>query len=733
MDWNSLLDDLWNYGASDPKELEAKIRSCLKGHSTESFLGEISRHIAQGQHDTARQSLTDFLALHPSAESIRRRLELILLFKKHHLPQPISIKSKQRSKELLIQEVNVLVAASKLQAAEALLLEAIETIEDPDYLNLLGRVYRLQRKPIAAAEALQKGLQLQRQQQAFIETPHEESELPTDDDLAFLNSTAENLSSFDTASSPEVKALGDSVDESLSYIQQTASIYPSLDSGTWWDKAKTASNPSVPGEETEPGEATTLPERINGSTDNTTADNQASQSVTDRPILKLNRTRKDKAPQEDDTVRVSSKAGRTFSIPASAEPEKLEPVTNVNKKTISPAHPAASAISAPAFRADDDQESEQLAETFVSITWPEPIIPEVIKAEEEQGLGEDEPADEYDIYLQDGLSDFDTGDYQATQPHLDDLDDEFAAYAFDPDEVFDNDTGDTAEPDDGLPDRITREERALQKAAELVLLVGWPRSTVPLIQQIFIMSGWGATRLALEREIDKGITPEELILAAHIKAIWAENDIYWIAFNRSGSSQLSHQALSWPNALQIVRSFDSLPQVEEIEFFLEEIFTSWYENPTLRRAFKAFARYLWFRFSDLDGCLPANQPFDFCSPQDLPLEEYSDLGLYDVLDIEETAALRYYGVFQTKHPLDSSCYFSDLPIMREEEYEARAALIAKLEKKHEIQKAIESKTSDEVDQESIDISKDDAYEYLPQWSPNPLEPALHPKPSRPSN
>ena len=680
MDWNSLLDDLWNYAASHPKELETKIRSCLKGHSSESFLGEISRHIAQGQHDTARQSLTDFLALHPSAESIRRRLELILLFKKHHLPKPIVIKSKERSKELLIQEVNVLVAASKLQAAETLLLEAIETIEDPDYLNLLGQVYRLQRKPIAAAKALQKGLQLQRQQQAFIEIPREESELPTDDDLAFLNSTTEDLSSFDKASSPEAKALGGSVDESLSYIQQTASIYPSLDSDSWWDKAKTPSNPLVHGEEPEPSEETTLPERINSSTDNTTADNHASQPVTDRPILRLNRTRKDKAPQEDDTVCVSSKAGGTFLILASAEPEKLEPVTNVNEKTISPDHHAAYAISAPAFRADDDQESEQLAETFVSITRPEPIAPEVIKAEAKQDLGEDEPADEYDIYLQDGLSDFDTGDYQATQLYLDDLDDEFAAYAFDPDDVFDNDTVDTAEPNDGLSDRITREERALQKAAELVLLVGWPRSTLPLIQQIFIMSGWGATRLALEREIDKGITPEELILAAHIKAIWAENDIYWIAFNRSGSSQLSHQALSWPNALQIVRSFDSLPQAEEIEFFLEEIFTSWYENPTLRRAFKSFARYLWFRFSDLDGCLPANQPFDFCSPQDLPLEEYSDLGLYDVLDIEETAALRNYGVFQTKHPLDSSCYFSDLPRMREEEYEARAALIAKSEK-----------------------------------------------------
>ncbi|WP_209691354.1 hypothetical protein, partial [Enterococcus faecalis] len=78
----------------------------------------------------------------------------------------------------------------------------------------------------------------------------------------------------------------------------------------------------------------------------------------------------------------------------------------------------------------------------------------------------------------------------------------------------------------------------------------------------------------------------------------------WIAFDKTGSSRLSYYVLSWPTALLIVRSFESLPQVEEIEVFLENLFASWYENSTLRRAFKAFARYLWFRFANLEGCLP---------------------------------------------------------------------------------------------------------------------------------
>src|SRR5690606_24901777 len=103
---------------------------------------------------------------------------------------------------------------------------------------------------------------------------------------------------------------------------------------------------------------------------------------------------------------------------------------------------------------------------------------------------------------------------------------------------------------------VSREDRALQKAVELISKAGWPLTVLPLVQQIFVMSGWGATRLALEREIDKGMTPEELILAAHVKVIWAENDYYWIAYDRSGSSNLSQYVLSWPTALLLVRAFE---------------------------------------------------------------------------------------------------------------------------------------------------------------------------------
>ncbi|WP_256577989.1 hypothetical protein [Pseudomonas sp. Irchel s3h17] len=245
MDWESLLDELWSYAASDPMELETKIRSSLKGHSSEGLLQAISLLITQGQHATARTLLSEFLKNHQAAEDIQRRLELILRFKKHRAQQTLSIKSKQRSKELLLKDVNGLVASGKLQAAESLLLDAIDTFEEPDYLNLLSRVYMLQRRPIDGAKAMQRALVLRRQQQAFVEIAPEEStdDLPTASDLAFLNDSAERLTTLESPTPPINKALTETADDSLNFIQHTASQYPSLKTDGWWE-GQSESTPS---------------------------------------------------------------------------------------------------------------------------------------------------------------------------------------------------------------------------------------------------------------------------------------------------------------------------------------------------------------------------------------------------------------------------------------------------------------------------------------------------------
>lgn len=726
MHWESLLDELWSYAASDPVELETKIRSSLKGHSSEGLHQAISLLVAPEQHATARTLLSEFLKNHQAADEIQHRLELILQFKKHRTPQMPSIKSKQRSKELLLKDVNDLVASGKLQAAESLLLEAIDTFEEPDYLNLLSRVYMLQRRPIDGAKAMQRALLLRRQQQAFVEMAPEEStdDLPTDSDLAFLNDSAQRLTTLESSTAAN-KALSEAVDDSLNFIQHTASQYPSLKTDSWWEGQSESTPSEAPMclNESEASDALdTTPAATDDSSEEHAAEDGPAPSAPLKTILKLTHPRKDTEAGEGLTkVKVFNKSGRLLTAIQPTEldtPEPSDPDDSPPQVTQS-LGPKASALT-PQFQDeisdenDEDEDEEDLAVTDLELDIPTSPRPNLGLEAAEDDLDLDH--DLYDLTI----IELGAGLEEETSPDLDDfrdLDDDYAAYAFDPDEVFDSEEAVSAETNDWFADKLSREDRALQKAAELIGKANWPLSTLPLVQQIFVMSGWGATRLALEREIAKGLTPDELILAAHIKVIWAENDIYWIAFDKSGSSSLSYYVLSWPTALLIVRSFELLPQVEEIEVFLEGLFASWYENTILRRAFKAFARYLWFRFANLEGCLPANQPFDFCDPHELPAEDYSDLGLCDELEIEKTEILRAYGVFQTKHPQEPGCYFSDKPPVEE-----KPPLNA--EKRTKKQQLEGTDTSEEIEAEDETVG-DDADEDPSQWSAAPLTSALH--------
>ncbi|WP_296125508.1 hypothetical protein, partial [Pseudomonas sp. Ga0074129] len=109
-------------------------------------------------------------------------------------------------------------------------------------------------------------------------------------------------------------------------------------------------------------------------------------------------------------------------------------------------------------------------------------------------------------------------------------------------------------------------------------------------------------------------------------------------------------------------------------------------------------------------------PFDFCDPHELPAEEYSDLGLCDSLEYEKTEILRAYGVFQTKHPQEPGCYFSDKPPVAE-----TPSINAEKRSKKQAENA-ESPSDFETEEESSD---DEADEAPSQWSAAPLASALH--------
>ncbi|WP_414880904.1 tetratricopeptide repeat protein [Pseudomonas brassicacearum] len=544
---------------------------------------------------------------------------------------------KPKNKDALLRELNALVASSDLPAAERLLLDTLEDGQDPDYLMLLGRVFTLQHRLVEGAKAMQTADAIRRHRGSF--------------SLGYSSTQDDQLSADD-----------------LEFIQVNARQFAPLE---------------LDADEPQPvrqGEGSSVNTTFNPNTEVLSTGNRAQPHREGAPKepkrrLSLTPSKVIKPDSEDGAqIRVVSKPSRSFTTPLNASdhteanaPEELDSQVDIGASHCSSRALFTDAPVPNDFVAPRDQDAFHL-DPIDGID--EPIMLDAESYSEYSSFDPNVADDFSDLALFDSEEELE-GIAPASGVYHPDPEDEFAIYAFDPDSVLeDNDF--KVEPTEAASEyQLTREERALQKAVALIVRYDWPHTTRFLIQQIFVMSGWGGTRLALERAIDEGLTPEELVLAAHIKVIWAHNDLYWIAFDSTGSTRLSYHALSWRMALLIVRSYESTPQVEEIDVLLEQLFEYWYENATLRRVFKAFARYLWYRFGDLEAVLPPSVCWDFDSPHRWPKEECSDLGVPDDLGIQELQKLRSHGVPHIKDPQVPGCYFSDIPIKSEEDEVAR--------------------------------------------------------------
>ena len=167
--------------------------------------------------------------------------------------------------------------------------------------------------------------------------------------------------------------------------------------------------------------------------------------------------------------------------------------------------------------------------------------------------------------------------------------------------------------------QISREYRAEQKALDFITKYEWSLKDLDIVFKVFMQSGWSATRVALERECERGLTPDELMLALSLKNFWASEERFWISFAKNGSYQLSQYILSWPTALAIVKSFESYPQEEELHLLMDEYLDYWMNHKVLHKAFPSFRVFLWFRFFDGKSTLPATenglfQHNEYCPP-----------------------------------------------------------------------------------------------------------------------
>jgi hypothetical protein len=165
--------------------------------------------------------------------------------------------------------------------------------------------------------------------------------------------------------------------------------------------------------------------------------------------------------------------------------------------------------------------------------------------------------------------------------------------------------------------KLNRSERARQKATEIIKTYEWGKENLPLLQEVFMENGWAAARVSIEREINKGLLPEELHLALFIRQLWTDNQQYWISFihvtsNQDGQqTRAAYKNMSWPESLRIIRSFNNIPSEEEIQFFLDQIYDDWYCSAKLQRQYKTFIRYLKYRIGSVRGSLPGKELFSF--------------------------------------------------------------------------------------------------------------------------
>lgn len=635
MDCDQLLDDLRRYVAAEPGSLEAAVQELFEGLARDNELVAITAHLQSSEHSALGSVIREVSARPGAFLRVQGRLKRLRVERQ---TQGAELSSrKPRNKDALLRELNALVSASDLPAAERLLLDTLEDGQDADYLMLLGRVFTLQHRLVEGAKAMQTADAIRRQQGAFSRgySSSQDDQLSADD-LEFIQVNARQFAPLEwEADEPKPMRQGEG-----------SSVHTAVNPRTEVLSTVSGAPPHREGAPKEP-----------------------------KRRLSLNPSKAIKPDSEDGAQpRVVSKTSRTFTTPLNASgltaahvPEELDSQVDVGVSHGSSTDfftdaPVSDVLVTP--RDQDAFHLDQIDEIDESI---------MLDAESYSEYSSFDPnaADDFsDLALYDSVGELE-GILPASGTYHPDSEDEFAIYAFDPDSLSEDDDF-KVEPKEAASEyQLTREERALQKAVALIVRYDWPHATRFLIQQIFVMSGWGATRLALERAIDDGLTPEELVLAAHIKVIWADNDLYWIAFDSTGSTRLSYHALSWRTALLIVRSFESIPQVEEIDVLLEQLFEYWYENATLRRVFKAFARYLWYRFGDIEGVLPPSVFWDFDSPYRWPKEEYSDLGVPDDLGIQELQKLRSHGVPNIKDPQVPGCYFSDLPIKSEAEEVAR--------------------------------------------------------------
>lgn len=142
---------------------------------------------------------------------------------------------------------------------------------------------------------------------------------------------------------------------------------------------------------------------------------------------------------------------------------------------------------------------------------------------------------------------------------------------------------------------ISRRDRAFQEALQLGLEHNWDRRGIELLADVFEHYSWSTAKIAMRRELEAGLRPEELDLALAARRVWAMYPEFSESFRG-----VPHPVLTWPVALRLVRSFRQYPDVSEIETILVLAYDEWTAQFQVKRIYGCFLDYVRVRFPSPD-------------------------------------------------------------------------------------------------------------------------------------
>jgi len=291
------------------------------------------------------------------------------------------------------------------------------------------------------------------------------------------------------------------------------------------------------------------------------------------------------------------------------------------------------------------------------------------------------------------------------------------------DDLTDQDLLDEVLPAEGLDqdenEHISQYLRACQRAAEFIRKNHWDDSYLHVLAEVLNTRGYGAILTHLQRHADDGMVPEEFQLAIQLKAFWSQNRMLWIAFYRNGGSDSTYRVLSWAQCLRIIgmlgTSMGGIPQIEEVEKFIEDLFDEWYEDDGLRRYFKSFSKYLNYVTHRADPEIPVHMQLKW-EPDGLEHEDVPGWVPMDPMFDNLRRQLTYFGITSIMEcPQETKTRFD----MRYRDPNFNPEMKSKsADKKRNNGKVINKESSREITKDPerpsgmLDIEKSDAQESL---------------------